>query len=106
MASLIFISKIFLILSLSSYCLIAFALPHDLQLSKQERIARILAQKPLPTAALLAGAATAIPLPYPPSQSDGEQLEGTSTSILDLDAVSDGREDRGNEIEYAIQPWI
>lgn len=39
-------------------------------LSKQEHVASILAQKPMHTTALLAGAAMPTPSPYPPHASD------------------------------------
>ncbi|KAI4212254.1 MAG: hypothetical protein LQ351_004966 [Letrouitia transgressa] len=72
------------------------ARPHEL--SKQERIASILAQKPLPTSALLAGAATETPQPYPFDDTANDTIdeEKTPTAALVLSgtkATNDKRKD-------------
>ncbi|KAL8946642.1 MAG: hypothetical protein Q9222_006990 [Ikaeria aurantiellina] len=55
-------------------------------LSKQERIASILAQKPMHTTALLAGAAMPTPSPYPAEDSDlGYVLQPPETNDDDDD---------------------
>lgn len=51
-------------------CLLPSVQSRPRALSKQERIASILAQKPMHTTALLAGAAMPTPSPYPPEDSD------------------------------------
>ncbi|KAL8830880.1 MAG: hypothetical protein Q9170_005538 [Blastenia crenularia] len=51
-------------------CLLPLVSSRPRALSKQERIASILAQKPMHTTALLAGAAMPTPSPYPPEDSD------------------------------------
>ncbi|KAL8699067.1 MAG: hypothetical protein Q9201_006218 [Fulgogasparrea decipioides] len=59
-----------LIYALFTLCLLPSVHGRPPALSKQERIASILAQKPLHTTALLAGAAMPTPSPYPPGTSD------------------------------------
>ncbi|KAL8902177.1 MAG: hypothetical protein Q9207_004849 [Kuettlingeria erythrocarpa] len=51
-------------------CLLPSVQSRPRTLSKAERIASILAQKPMHTTALLAGAAMPTPSPYPPGDSD------------------------------------
>lgn len=51
-------------------CLLPSVQSRPRALSKEERIASILAQKPMHTTALLAGAAMPTPSPYPPGDSD------------------------------------
>lgn len=56
---------------LFTLCLLPSVSARPRALSKQERIASILAQKPMHTTALLAGAAAMpTPSPYPPEDSD------------------------------------
>ncbi|KAL8663573.1 MAG: hypothetical protein Q9202_003761 [Teloschistes flavicans] len=56
---------------LFTLCLLPSVLGRPRPLTKQERIASILAQKPMHTTALLAGAAAMpTPSPYPPEDSD------------------------------------
>lgn len=63
-------------------------------LSKQERIASILAQKPMHTTALLAGAAMPTPSPYPPEDSD---LGYTQRPPRDGEDAEDGNIDEDDE---------
>ncbi|KAL8933797.1 MAG: hypothetical protein Q9216_006209 [Gyalolechia sp. 2 TL-2023] len=77
-------------------------------LSKQERIASILAQKPMHTTALLAGAAMPTPSPYPPHASDlgyTERPPPCEDDTADLDDDDDdGFDDDDDESdEYLLQ---
>ncbi|KAI4267022.1 MAG: hypothetical protein L6R38_008440 [Xanthoria sp. 2 TBL-2021] len=70
-------------------------------LSKQERIANILAQKPMHTTALLAGAAAMpTPSPYPPGSSDLGYTERPPQDGHDDDSSFDG--DRDDEIQVEL----
>ncbi|CAL8583387.1 hypothetical protein XPA_009011 [Xanthoria parietina] len=60
-----------LLAALPALCVLPLVQGRPRALSKQERLANILAQKPLHTTALLAGAAAMpTPSPYPPGSSD------------------------------------
>ncbi|KAL8770106.1 MAG: hypothetical protein Q9209_004144 [Squamulea sp. 1 TL-2023] len=74
-------------------------------LSKQERIASILAQKPMHTTALLAGAAAApTPSPYPPGSSDLGYSERPPQNEYDNEWDVDGVEDNGDDdIEIQVE---
>ncbi|KAL8779432.1 MAG: hypothetical protein Q9213_006950 [Squamulea squamosa] len=74
-------------------------------LSKQERIASILAQKPMHTTALLAGAAAApTPSPYPPGSSDLGYSERPPQDEYDDGWDIDDIDDNGNEsIEIQVE---
>ncbi|KAL9041792.1 MAG: hypothetical protein Q9214_003984 [Letrouitia sp. 1 TL-2023] len=83
-------------LAIALFSTLIRARPHEL--SKQERIASILAQKPLPTSALLAGAAMETPQPYPFDDAandsvDGEKTPTTAPVLSDAKATNDKGKD-------------
>lgn len=60
-----------LLAALLAFLVLPFVQGRPRQLTREERVANILAQKPLHTTALLAGAAAMpTPSPYPPGSSD------------------------------------
>ncbi|KAI4101100.1 MAG: hypothetical protein LQ339_005223 [Xanthoria mediterranea] len=73
-----------LLAALPALCVLPLVQGRPRALSKQERIANTLAQKPLHTTALLAGAAAMpTPSPYPPGSSDLGYTERPSQDDLD-----------------------
>ncbi|KAL8724716.1 MAG: hypothetical protein Q9181_006705 [Wetmoreana brouardii] len=86
-----------LVSALFALCLLPSVLGRPRALSKQERIASILAQKPMHTTALLAGAAMPTPSPYPPGTSD---LGYTQRPPIEDDDTWDFNED---EEEFRVE---
>ncbi|KAL9598579.1 MAG: hypothetical protein Q9219_004410 [cf. Caloplaca sp. 3 TL-2023] len=80
-------------------CLLPTAQGRPRALSKEERIASILAQKPMHTTALLAGAAMPTPSPYPPDASDLGYTQRPPLLGDDAEAFdeNDDNEDDDNE---------
>ncbi|KAI4164063.1 MAG: hypothetical protein LQ342_002299 [Letrouitia transgressa] len=83
-------------LAIAFFSTLIRARPHEL--SKQERIASILAQKPLPTSALLAGAAMETPQPYPfddvtNDSADGKKAPTTALVLGGTKATTDEGKD-------------
>ncbi|KAL8760463.1 MAG: hypothetical protein Q9184_003361 [Pyrenodesmia sp. 2 TL-2023] len=80
-------------------CLLPSVQSRPRALSKQERVASILAQKPMHTTALLAGAAMPTPSPYPPGDSDLGYVLRPPRDEEDIETLEAERNDEEFKLE-------